>query len=353
VPDADIAGAMKTRPEGFWFFRNGEINDDEYAADLSERIPALYASRGFIDFRIAKDTLHIDREHGKALLELTVEEGPQYKVGEFEVIGGRHYSDEEVRNYYPFTNTGTPLTSRVTQFLFRRTVVPTDVFNQAAWESATNQVRQAYANDGYIYSQVAPIVERRVTADSQHVVDLRWEVEEGAPAVINRIEIVGNDYTTEYFTLDEIIAKFEEWRQRYPSLIQREQIATSHEGRPVWVYRLHNSTAALPPSAIFYHGLIHAREWISGPVAMYNFESLLKEALASASGWQRITRFEFSVVPVLNPDGYSYSWTNFRLWRKNRRSNGGGSFGVDLNRNYTIGWGGVGSSSNSNSRNSL
>ena len=95
----------------------------------------------------------------------------------------------------------------------------------------------------------------------------------------------GNDYTTEYFTLDEIIAKFEEWRQRYPLLIQREQIATSHEGRPVWVYRLHNSTAALPPSSIFYHGLIHAREWISGPVAMYNFESLLKEALGSASGW--------------------------------------------------------------------
>ena len=68
----DIAGAMKTRPEGFWFFRSGEINDDEYAADLSERIPALYASRGFIDFRVAKDTLYVDREHGKALLELTV-----------------------------------------------------------------------------------------------------------------------------------------------------------------------------------------------------------------------------------------------------------------------------------------
>lgn len=205
VPDADIAGAMKTKPEGFWFFRNGEISDDEYAADLAERIPALYASRGFIDFRIAKDTLHIDREHGKALLELTVEEGAQYKVGDFEVVGGRHFSDEEIRNYYPFTNTGTPLTSRVTQFLLRRTAVPTDVFDQAAWENATNQVRQAYANDGYIYSQVAPVVERRVTPDSLHYVDLRWEVEEGAPAVINRIEIVGNDYTTETCIRDQLV----------------------------------------------------------------------------------------------------------------------------------------------------
>jgi outer membrane protein insertion porin family len=205
VPATEIAGAMKTRPEGFWFFRNGEINDDEYAADLSERIPALYASRGFIDFHIAKDTLHIDREHGKALLELTVEEGPQYKVGDFEVIGGRHYSDEEIRNYYPFTNTARPLTSRVTDFLRRRTPVPQDVFDQAGWEEATNQVRQAYANDGYIYSQIQPVVERRVTPDSTHYVDLRWEVEEGAPAVINRIEIVGNDYTTEMCIRDQLI----------------------------------------------------------------------------------------------------------------------------------------------------
>ena len=205
VSASDIAGAMKTRPEGFWFFRNGEINDDQFAADLSERIPALYASRGFIDFRVAKDSLHVDREHGKALLELTVVEGPQYKVGEFEVVGGRHYSDEEVRAYYPFSTFSRPLTSRVTDFLTRHAAAPQGIFDQAAWEEATNQVRQAYANDGYIYSQVAPIVERRVTPDSVHYVDLRWEVEEGAPAIINRIEIVGNDYTTEQCIRDQLV----------------------------------------------------------------------------------------------------------------------------------------------------
>ncbi|NUQ10928.1 MAG: outer membrane protein assembly factor BamA [Gemmatimonadaceae bacterium] len=205
VPAADIAGAMKTRPEGFWFFRTGEISDAEYAADLSERIPALYASRGFIDFRVAKDTLYLDRERGKALLELTVVEGPQYKVGDFEVIGGRHFSDEEIQAYYPFENAPRPLSSRISGFLLRRTPVPVDVFDQARWEDATNQVRQAYANDGYIYSQVQPIVERRVTPDSTHYVDLRWEVEEGAPAVINRIEIVGNDYTTESCIRDQLI----------------------------------------------------------------------------------------------------------------------------------------------------
>src|SRR5678815_828922 len=120
-------------------------------------------------------------------------------------IRDRHYSDEEVRAYYPFSTFSRPLTSRVTDFLTRHAAAPQGIFGQAAWEEATNQVRQAYANDGYIYSQVAPIVERRVTPDSVHYVDLRWEVEEGAPAIINRIEIVGNDYTTEQCIRDQLV----------------------------------------------------------------------------------------------------------------------------------------------------
>jgi murein tripeptide amidase MpaA len=42
----------------------------------------------------------------------------------------------------------------------------------------------------------------------------------------------------------------------------------------------------------------------------------------------------FIVVPVLNVDGYVYTWEIDRLWHKNRRQNGDGSFGVDLNRNW-------------------
>ena len=50
--------------------------------------------------------------------------------------------------------------------------------------------------------------------------------------------------------------------------------------------------------------------------------------------------FEFSIIPVANPDGYEYSWAKpeNRLWRKNRRRNPNGCAGVDLNRNFPIGW---------------
>jgi len=41
---------------------------------------------------------------------------------------------------------------------------------------------------------------------------------------------------------------------------------------------------------------------------------------------------------TMNPDGLAYTWSTDNMWRKNRNRNPGGSYGVDLNRNYPIGW---------------
>jgi outer membrane protein insertion porin family len=196
---------MKTKPEGFWWWRKGEFDDENFAGDLSERIPTLYARRGFIDFRVAKDTLIVDREKGKALVNVTVEEGPQYHIGDFETTGGRHFSSDEIRLFYPFDDQTRPITSRLTDILRRRKSAPPNVFDQKKWEDATEKARSAYSNDGYIYSQIRPVVERRVAADSTPYVDLRWEIDERTPAVINRVEILGNDYTSETCIRDQIV----------------------------------------------------------------------------------------------------------------------------------------------------
>lgn len=203
--DAEIAGAMKTKPEGFWWWRGGEFNEETFAQDLAERIPALYATRGFIDFRVERDTLIVDPERGKATIELSVVEGPQYKVGDFEIAGSRRFSNEELRAYFPFSEQPRPLTSRLTDFLRRRRPTPQGVFDLPRWDDATNEVRNAYGNEGYIYAQVQPVVERRVAPDSTRYVDLRWEVEENSPAIINRIEIVGNDFTNESCIRDQLV----------------------------------------------------------------------------------------------------------------------------------------------------
>jgi len=55
---------------------------------------------------------------------------------------------------------------------------------------------------------------------------------------------------------------------------------------------------------------------------------------------------DFYILPVMNPDGYKFSFESDRLWRKTRSYHGSpfGCRGVDANRNFGFGFGGPGSS---------
>ena len=110
-----------------------------------------------------------------ALLRLTVDEGQIYRVGNFDIQGNRRFSSEELRNYYPF--------------------IGHEPFSQGAWESSTEKVSNLYANNGYIYAHIEPSETRRTGADGNQYLDLSWTIREGAPATINKIEILGNDIT--------------------------------------------------------------------------------------------------------------------------------------------------------------
>ena len=196
LSDDQIVAAMRTKPEGFLWFRRGGYDDDGYSADIGERIPELYASHGFIDMRITGDTVIVDREVGKALVELTVDEGPQYRVGRFDVVGNMRFNEMQIQSFYPFGERGPTLTERVSALLGRGGRDP-GAFDAGEWRSATDALTEAYQNEGYISARVMPVVERRPGSDSVPTVDLRWEIVEGSPAIINRVDILGNDYTEE------------------------------------------------------------------------------------------------------------------------------------------------------------
>jgi outer membrane protein insertion porin family len=197
--DKTVVSAMNTKPEGFLWFRKGELDNDKVAADVGEKIPALYASKGFIDAQVLKDTIRVDPARGKAALDIQVAEGPRYKIGTFEVTGSRHFSNEDLARFYPFGDQPTTLTGAVKGILKAgRGNDDRSYFDQAAWDDATRRVGEAYANEGYIYANVRPVVERaKVGADSVPTVNLRWEVDERQPAIVNRVEILGNDITSE------------------------------------------------------------------------------------------------------------------------------------------------------------
>jgi outer membrane protein insertion porin family len=206
ISDADIVGAMETKPEGFLWTRNGELDDAKYAQDLAEKIPQLYAARGYIDFRILKDTLIVDRAKGKGLIDITVSEGPRYTVGNFEVIGNRRFSTEQISLFYPFGKNQQATVVQKAAGLIRRSYInPPNTFDQARWEEAQQKLMEAYNDEGYIYANIRPVVERIPSTDSVRRVNLRWEIDERSPAIVNRIEIAGNDYTHESCIREQIV----------------------------------------------------------------------------------------------------------------------------------------------------
>lgn len=165
------------------------------------------------------------------------------------------------------------------------------------------------------------------------------------------------DYKTEYLRYNDIIAQYEAWRLAHPKLITRVQIGSSWGNRPLYAYRIWNPVIKVggaslrkPKNSFLITATQHAREWISTSVPMYICDTLITKVATETTYQNLLNKFAVYIVPVMNPDGYEYSWTNDRMWRKNRRNNGGGSYGVDLNRNFSVGWGqNGGSSGNSNS----
>ncbi|HEU4763039.1 MAG TPA: outer membrane protein assembly factor BamA [Gemmatimonadales bacterium] len=195
-PDGEVVRQMRTRPEGFWWFETGEYDQDKLDADMRERLPAWYADHGFIDFQVTHDSLRVDSTAGKAALAVRVDEGDKYFVGTFDVAGNRRFSTDEVLAFYPFRD---QRDSAAHAAPVRR------AFDQGAWETATQNLRTLYNNNGYIYAQITPTQTRRILADGTHIVDLGWQIVEGQPATINRIDIVGNDVTHERVIREAIV----------------------------------------------------------------------------------------------------------------------------------------------------
>ncbi len=194
---ADVVATMKTKPEGFLWFRKGEFDEDTFTGDLTERIPQFLARQGFIDGVVERDSLLVDRELGKGLVDVQLREGPRYAIGSFEALGNRRFSTEEIQRLYPFQPQTISLRERAVSLLRKKgPSLPPNTFDQGRWEDGTQKVQTAYSNEGYIYARVRPIVDRDTTG-GKHVANLRWEIEEGQPAIVNRVEILGNDHTVE------------------------------------------------------------------------------------------------------------------------------------------------------------
>lgn len=120
-------------------------------------------------------------------------------------------------------------------------------------------------------------------------------------------------------------------------------VGKSYEGREIKTITITNGDGRAKNS-IFVDAGIHAREWIAPATALY----LINQLVDPQSNLSKLlTDLDFVIQPVVNPDGYEFTFKRYRLWRKTRSLNGLGCNGVDANRNYDYHWSETGSSSNS------
>jgi outer membrane protein insertion porin family len=198
-----LRGAMDTKAEGFWWFRSGSFDDSRFQSDLAEGIPAAYRAHGFLDAQVVSDTLVIDPQTGKARVEVTVQEGPQYRLGSFDIEGNTRFTDEELERYFRRSEGG--LLSSLGLGRSEERGQEGEVFDAEAFTEAMITARERYANEGYIYAQINPIITRNDPMDGgDPTVDVSWQIREGTPAIVNRVTIVGNEYTYEWVVRDKV-----------------------------------------------------------------------------------------------------------------------------------------------------
>jgi outer membrane protein insertion porin family len=197
--DDQLVGVMKSRPEGFWWFQSGDYDEDKLAEDLRQKLPGFYGKRGFVDFQVLHDTLLVYEPNGKATLAIRVSEGDPYRIGTFEIVGNRRFSTEELETYYPFRDQER---AGLLGLGGKRSIA---FFDDEKWQDATRKLQTLYYNNGYIYVSVRPDVIRRTDPAGKPVVDLRWVITEGQPAIVSHVEIRGNDVTHERVIREAIV----------------------------------------------------------------------------------------------------------------------------------------------------
>ena len=205
LSDEDLAGAMSTRKEGFWWFRSGTYDQITFAQDLEGNLPRLYRSRGFLDMAVVRDTLIVDPSSGKAIVEVTVEEGEQYRLGEFEIDGNTVFEDGELEELFLSARGGGLLGTLGLSGGGGPANEQGDVFNAESFNEAISAVEERYRNEGYLYIRVNPVVDVNEGVDGQPpTVDASWQIVEGTPAIINRVSISGNEYTYEWVIRNQL-----------------------------------------------------------------------------------------------------------------------------------------------------
>uniref|UniRef100_A0A0N5B8V4 Peptidase_M14 domain-containing protein n=1 Tax=Strongyloides papillosus TaxID=174720 RepID=A0A0N5B8V4_STREA len=137
----------------------------------------------------------------------------------------------------------------------------------------------------------------------------------------------------EYHNLDEIESYLDSLCNNFDT-VETIIIGTSYEKRPIRGVIITEKNDKIKKKVLI-NGCIHSREWLSCATMIYIMNELTNN---SKKYEQFLSTTEVHIIPVINVDGYVYTWDHDRLWRKTRSGPYNGCYGVDPNRNFDFKW---------------
>lgn len=168
---------METTEMNFMsFLKTSDVYDpDKISADL-ERVRRYYLRNGYADFRIVSSDANYDAAQKGYVINVVVEEGPQYRIGGINVESRLSEVD------------GNTLRDKVR-------VSPGDIYDGTLVEKSVEGMSKEAARRGYAFNQVRPRGQRDMAS---RTVNLDFIVEDGPRVYVEKIVVRGNTRTRDY-----------------------------------------------------------------------------------------------------------------------------------------------------------
>ncbi|XP_005039037.1 PREDICTED: carboxypeptidase A1-like [Ficedula albicollis] len=149
-----------------------------------------------------------------------------------------------------------------------------------------------------------------------------------------------------YHTIDEIYNFMDMLVAENPNLVSKLEIGRSTENRPLYVLKF--STGGTKRPAVWIDTGIHSREWVTQASGVWFAKKIVEDHANNEGVASILETMDIFLEIVTNPDGFAFTQTTNRLWRKTRSKYSGNlCVGVDPNRNWDAGFGEAGASSSS------
>jgi hypothetical protein len=219
-----------------------------------------------------------------------------------------------------------------------------DKLNLDVWSvgKATVQVR-ADAKQKRDLERLLKAKSTVLNANIQQIID-RETAELNKQIQVSRKFAVGDDsWHKQYHPFDDIINWYKGVAAKYPDLVKfKPSVGKTLGGKDLPLVEITGTGGSGDKKHLWVQFGIHAREWISGATGQFIADKLTSGYGTDARITSLLDKVRIVLIPIVNPDGYSYTWNGSRLWRKNRNGQG-----VDINRNYPDHWALTGGASTS------